>query len=151
MPEYKKILVAIDGSRYGDEAFRKAVVLAKQYKAKLFIIHVIDTLYFANLTALDGGQAVNQFSEVAEKMLTEYREKAEQDDVLEVETMVEYGAPKSVIVETAEAKVHPDLVIVGAIGHSAITRFFLGSVSAYVAHYAPCDVLIERTFMPEDE
>jgi len=37
-----------------------------------------------------------------------------------------------------------DLVILGAQGMNAIERFLLGSVSARVARYAPCPVLVVR-------
>ncbi|MEM6978314.1 MAG: universal stress protein [Planctomycetota bacterium] len=37
-----------------------------------------------------------------------------------------------------------DLIVVGAKGHSAITRILLGSVSDYVATHATCDVLVIR-------
>jgi nucleotide-binding universal stress UspA family protein len=37
-----------------------------------------------------------------------------------------------------------DLIVVGSLGHSAVERFFLGSVSERVLRHAPCSVLIVR-------
>lgn len=37
-----------------------------------------------------------------------------------------------------------DLVVIGASGHSGITRFFLGSGAERVAYHAPCPVLLAR-------
>ncbi|WP_240422293.1 universal stress protein [Listeria costaricensis] len=145
--EYGRILVAVDGSDSGDAAFQKAIGTALRNQAELGIIHVIDTLYFANFTALDGGQTVNEFSATAEKMLDEYKEKATRQGVKVVHTFVEFGSPKATILKVAEEKYPADLIVLGAVGHSAITRMLLGSVSSYVALYAPCDVLIEREAM----
>ncbi len=54
------------------------------------------------------------------------------------------GRAASVIVDVAE-ETGADLVILGARGHSAIERTFLGSVSAEVVDQARCSVLVART------
>ncbi len=47
------------------------------------------------------------------------------------------------IIEHA-ARHHSSLVLVGDKGRSAIARFFIGSVSRFVLHHAPCSVLIVK-------
>ena len=42
---YKQIMVAVDGSKVSMLALKEALALAKDQKAKLQIIHVIDNLY----------------------------------------------------------------------------------------------------------
>lgn len=53
------------------------------------------------------------------------------------------GNPKDAILDEAE-RWGADLVIVGSHGYGPIRRFFLGSVSQFVAHNATCSVLIAR-------
>ncbi|MEX1094894.1 MAG: universal stress protein [Planctomycetales bacterium] len=53
------------------------------------------------------------------------------------------GLPKDAIVAEA-ASWGADLIVVGSHGYGPIRRFFLGSVSLFVAHHAPCSVLIAR-------
>lgn len=53
------------------------------------------------------------------------------------------GSPKDTLVAEAE-RFGADLVVVGSHGYGPIRRFFLGSVSLFVAHHAPCSVLIVR-------
>ncbi|EUJ30993.1 putative universal stress protein [Listeria floridensis FSL S10-1187] len=142
--EYKRILVAVDGSKSGEAAFLKAIHAAIRNKAQLLVLNVIDTLYFANLTALDGGEMVNQFRETAEKLLLGYEKQAKELGVEQVETLVDYGPPKATIVEIAEEKFHADLIVVGAVGDSTFSRILLGSVASYVTLHANCDVLVER-------
>ena len=40
--EYKKILVAVDGSDQSKEAIHEAVAIAKRNKTSLFVLHVKD-------------------------------------------------------------------------------------------------------------
>jgi len=47
------------------------------------------------------------------------------------------------IIHTAEAS-GSNLIVLGNKGRRAIKRFLLGSMSAYVAHHAPCSVLVVR-------
>lgn len=51
------------------------------------------------------------------------------------------GDAAEAIIDVAQA-VGADLIVVGARGLGAVTRFFRGSVSTKVAHHSPCDVLI---------
>jgi nucleotide-binding universal stress UspA family protein len=53
------------------------------------------------------------------------------------------GSPAEVIVQEAEGS-GADLIVVGTRGLHATKRLFIGSVSTYVVHHAPCDVLVVR-------
>jgi nucleotide-binding universal stress UspA family protein len=53
------------------------------------------------------------------------------------------GRPEHALVETARRGA-ADLIVVGHRGLSGVARVLLGSVSEYVAHHAPCSVLIAR-------
>lgn len=69
---------------------------------------------------------------------------------LTVTTMLAEGFPKDVIVAEAE---HwgADLIVLGSHSYGPLRRFFLGSVSTYVAQRAPCSVLIVRTPLPPED
>ncbi|MGI0488158.1 universal stress protein [Pantanalinema rosaneae CENA516] len=51
------------------------------------------------------------------------------------------GSAGSLICEFAR-QVEADLIILGRHGYSSLNEFFLGSVSHYVLHHAPCSVLV---------
>jgi len=60
-----------------------------------------------------------------------------------LETEVRFGNPMEQILHAAEE--HPtDLIVLGASGHTALARFFVGSVAERVARHAPCSVLVAR-------
>ena len=60
-----------------------------------------------------------------------------------VESLVEAGAPSSVIQEQV-SRLHPQLVIMGTPGRSPVQRLAQGSVSHATIHHAPCSVLLIR-------
>jgi nucleotide-binding universal stress UspA family protein len=62
---------------------------------------------------------------------------------LKAAAVVKEGDPKAVIVEEAE-RMRADLLIVGASGHSGITRFLVGSVARTAVRFAHCSVEIVR-------
>jgi nucleotide-binding universal stress UspA family protein len=62
---------------------------------------------------------------------------------LEVSTVVLEGDPKHVLLREAE-RWGADCIVLGAKGHSALERFFVGSVSASVAARAGCTVEVIR-------
>jgi nucleotide-binding universal stress UspA family protein len=53
------------------------------------------------------------------------------------------GSPAKIILETTTWW-HPQLVVVGSHGRSAVARLFLGSVSMELIHKAPCSVRVTR-------
>ncbi len=50
---YKQILVAVDGSKESEWAFKKAVAIADRNEATLNLINIIDTRSYAAVEAYD--------------------------------------------------------------------------------------------------
>ncbi|EOT30613.1 universal stress protein [Enterococcus saccharolyticus] len=144
LQQYKRIMVAVDGSKEAELAFRKAVNVARRNQAELLLVHVIDTRAFQTVTSFDTVLA-EQATDLAKESLTEYAETAKSNGVPAVETMIEYGSPKAIIAKQLPADKEVDLIMLGATGLNAVERLFIGSVSEYVIRHAPCDVLIVRT------
>ncbi|MFM2314247.1 MAG: hypothetical protein RLZZ04_3523 [Cyanobacteriota bacterium] len=59
------------------------------------------------------------------------------------------GHPSSTICEFAQL-CHADVIVMGRKEYSTIKDIFLGSVSSYVLHNAPCSVLLVRMPIPEN-
>lgn len=141
---YRNILVAVDGSKEAEKAFKKAVEVAKRNNANLIISHVIDTRTFATVEAYDRTIA-ERAEEYAEELLTEYKNHAVDAGVKNVKMHIEYGSPKIKIAKEVAPKFDCDLIICGATGLNAVERFFIGSVSEHITRYATCDVLVVRS------
>lgn len=142
--QYKKILVAIDGSDEADLAFKKAVNVAKRNQASLLIAHVIDTRAFQNLTTIDD-TLVNEATKTAKETMMDYVKSAQKQGLDKVSYVIEYGTPKPIIGKQLPEEHDIDLIMVGATGLNAVERLFIGSVSEYIIRQAPCDVLVVRT------
>lgn len=141
---YKHILVAVDGSKEAEWAFKNSVEIAKRNNATLNLANVIDTRSFAAVEAYDRSIA-DKAQAFAEELLAGYKKEAEAAGVTNVNVIVDYGSPKSVIAKDLAQKVEADLIICGATGLSTVERFLIGSVSEYIVRAAKCDVLVVRT------
>jgi nucleotide-binding universal stress UspA family protein len=142
--KYQNILVAIDGSKEADWAYKKGIEIAKRNDATLLLVHVIDTRTFALIEAYDtviGDRA----EKLAKDMLENYLKQAEEAGLTKVQYEIDYGSPKIRIPRDLAKKHNVDLIICGATGLNVVERFFIGSVSEHITRYAACDVLVVRT------
>lgn len=142
--KYTNILVAVDGSKEAEWAFKKAIEIAKRNSSRLLVAHVIDTRTFATVEAYDRTTA-ERADRFATELMEKYKKLAMDSGVKEVNYIIDYGSPKVKIPKDIAKKNGIDLIICGATGLNVVERFLIGSVSEHVTRYAPCDVLIVRT------
>ncbi|TQR18449.1 universal stress protein [Psychrobacillus vulpis] len=147
--KYKQILVAVDGSKEAELAFKKSVSIAARNNATLNLINIIDTRSFAAIEAYDRSIAERAQS-FAVNLLEGYKKEALAGGVKQVNVVVDYGSPKTMISKDIAKKIEADLIICGATGLNAMERFLIGSVSEYIVRSAACDVLVVRTEEKED-
>jgi nucleotide-binding universal stress UspA family protein len=146
--KYKKILVAVDGSKEAEWAFKKAIEVAKRNDAKLLLTHIIDTRTFATVEAYDRAIA-ERADQFAAELMQNYQQQAVDQGVKDVDYIIDYGSPKVKIAKDIAKNNDVDLIVCGATGLNAVERFFIGSVSEHIVRYAKCDVLVVRT--PQEE
>lgn len=144
LQQYRKIMVAVDGSEEAELAFKKAVNVALRNNSELLLAHVIDTRSFQTVSSFDSMLA-EQATEMAKQTLADYEMKAKKAGLHQVTTVVEYGSPKHIIAKEIPEDHEVDLILLGATGLNAVERLFIGSVSEYVIRNAACDVLVVRT------
>ena len=155
---YKKLLVAIDSSETSQQVFDKAISLAKANNANLTLLHVLNPLdepyyvdpVFAEPTILqpeyqDPGNEKylkewEKLKEDRSNWLHSQLERAKQAG-LTIEVNQRVGEASRTICDVA-LKSGTELIIIGRRGHRGLNELFLGSVSNYVLHHAPCSVLI---------
>ncbi|PYR46782.1 MAG: universal stress protein [Acidobacteria bacterium] len=144
----KYILVPTDFSETSDVAVRYGVALARAFKAKLDLLHVIHEGFAAELAVptlplglLDGMQ--NDARDRLAKILTEHEQKE-----LRSESVLRQGAPDLQIVGFARER-DVDLIVMGTHGRSGVAHILMGGVAEKVVRKAPCPVLTVRH--PEHE
>lgn len=142
-----KILIAIDGSPCSDVVVAEVGSWPWHPQSEVRVVTVDAPI---NPRLLSSGPAT-LFDEVVKKQRAESSMRlrdtaallAQKTPGLQVTTSLLEGWPQDAIVAEAE-RWGADLVVVGSHGYGPIRRFFLGSVSLYVAHHASCSVLIVR-------
>ncbi len=152
---YQRILVAVDNSSVSQQAFSKAVSLAKALSSNLHIIHVIlpvtQEYQDASLNAFSGGFYPGSINEVVKdtwsnleasglSLLKNFCKKSQEAGVV-AEFTQKIGQPDHEIVEFAKDW-GADLIVVGSHGRRGLNEFVLGSVSNYVLHHVSCSVLL---------
>jgi 3-phenylpropionate/trans-cinnamate dioxygenase ferredoxin reductase component len=126
---YRTIVVGTDGSPTATMAVEVSQKLARRMKGRLVLVGALD--------------AYGLQRQPLQTALLEAAEAARAKKVDATAELIE-GTPGESIV--AAAKKHDaDLIVVGNRGMGQATRFRLGSVPDWVAHDAPCDLLIVDT------
>ena len=146
-----KILVPTDFSEYSDRALRQALDIAKQYKAKVFLLHVIHGEgYFATgdfaisteIMQQINNTALAQAQESLDKQLYSFPQAKEVEEV-EVATKVRQGVPYEEILKEAKEQ-GIDLIVIASLGRTGIAKYLIGSVARNVLKGSKCPVLLTK-------
>lgn len=142
MDDLKKILIATDGSEYTKAAVSRGLSLAKVFNAEVTALYVVDHTSFVSFPMDSSIVSVYSLLENEGKRAVE--EVVEEGETLGVQVtpMIVEGSPTKKIVEIAADY---DLVVLGTLGRSALSKLFMGSVAERVTRYAPCPVLVVRS------
>jgi len=141
LEDIKRILIATDGSEYTKEAVSKGLKLAKILGAEVTALYVIDQTSFVSFPMDSTIVSVYSLLEnEGKRAVDEVKTEGDQMGVKVTPVVVE-GSPTRKIVEMAADF---DLVVMGTLGRSAISKLFMGSVAERVTRYAPCPVMVVR-------
>ena len=146
--EYQKILVALDSSSMSEVVFRRGMTTAKQNNASLMLCYCltsdspfwIQPTSYHSETAEDFKERYQESLEKANQWLADYVNKAKEQGI-NTECSCQVDKPEHMILEMAK-NWEADLIVVGRRGRRGLAEIFLGSVSNYIVHYAPCSLPI---------
>ncbi len=143
-----KILVPTDFSEYSDKAFRQALDIAKQYNAKVFLLHVIHEEFHQCVVdyCLTEEQMDQMKNSMAARVQEEFQKqiaKFPQAKEVDVVTDVKQGIPYEAILKE-EGDRGIDLIVIASLGRSGIAKYIIGSVARNVLKGAKCPVLLTK-------
>lgn len=144
---FKKILVAVDGSKAAITALDKAIELQKLVDAELYLICVFKhhSLFEASLSMVrpkDIQIPDQALSEFAKEVVDYAKRYAHDHGATKVRGFVKGGRPSKTIVKFSKDN-GVDLIVMGSRGtHSDKDGMILGSVSHRVASMAKCPTLV---------
>jgi len=133
---YEHILIPTDFSAHSKRAAERALELGRIFDARLSVVHVVNYLPPAYVTAQAEHTSAPRVVERANAYLAEW---ANDVGLESAEQLVTIGAAGKEIITTAEAG-DVDLIVIGTSGEGGMKRL-LGSTTRAVMHDAPCDVL----------
>ncbi len=147
MLNIRTILHPTDFSEYSDYAFHLACALARDYNAKLLVIHVMPTpadVYgeFGTMPP-EPGEEVPALKQRLEALVAH-------DSKVDIERHLVEGEADSEIIRVAEER-GVDLIVLGTHGRTGLGRLLMGSVAEQVVRLASCPVLSVKKPIPEVE
>jgi len=131
----KRILVPVDFSKASLAGLDYAVQLAKQFKATLAVLFVVQPLYYAG----DLGLFLEEQQRFGREELSRLASRLKKRH-LKCRTMLQTGVPYQVIAAEAE-RWNADVIVLATHGRSGLSHLVMGSVAAKVVRTARCPVL----------
>jgi nucleotide-binding universal stress UspA family protein len=147
---FKKILVPVDGSHSCLHAEELAAVIAKNFKSKVTVIHVVshDLLHAGlelryRVPTSVRTEITNWLLQTGNKIVWD-AEALFKEEGIEVDArVVEYEDPAETVLQVAKDEEY-DLVVMGNRGETEVEVFSLGSIAEKVSRHAECPVLIVK-------
>lgn len=143
----KNILVPTDFSTYADKALDLAVDLAKHNKAKIHLLHVIDSVQQCAADYCLPDEVVRGIKEKSRSQTNaNFRKETERfrRDGVEILEDIKEGAPYDEILKEQKEK-NADLIVMSAHGRTGLKKYLMGSVAERVIKAAPCNVVVVKT------
>jgi len=142
--EYKKILIATDGSEYADRARLSGIDIAKETGAEVYAVSVVSDEH-----AQMARRGISWAKLIEEKLFdrgvraTAYVKEAGKKAEVQVESVLLIGRPVEEIIDYAE-KNDIDMIVMGTLGLTGAKRFLIGSVAENVVRHSKVPVLVVR-------
>lgn len=145
----KNILVPTDFSEYATTALKKAIDIAEQYNAKIYLLHVIDEVI--HQCAVDYCLSDDIVKTLEQESFKASKDKLQQEvDALtearkvEITFDIKRGVPSEVILGEEREK-GIDLVVIASHGRTGLLKHLIGSVTDKVVKGSSCPVMVVRS------
>jgi nucleotide-binding universal stress UspA family protein len=144
---FRKILVPVDFSDCSMKGLGYAKALAREFKAKLILLHSIALEYYVasdEYARYDLPRLMEQTDKAAKQQMRELVQQTNWNGI-EVETALQNGhAGQQICAEASDRKA--DLIAISTHGRTGFKHVFLGSTAEYVVRHASCPVLVVPSY-----
>lgn len=138
---FKRIVLAVDGSKHSDLAVDYAGGLAAAFQSDLLVVHAYpqtsDLLGYKDFERL-----VSRRKSAGQKILDAVRGRLADRGIAFQEDLLE--GPEAEAILAAAAAQKADLIVMGTRGLGTIEGVLFGSVSRKVSQHADCPVMLIR-------
>jgi nucleotide-binding universal stress UspA family protein len=140
----KSILVPIDFSPPSKKALNHAVSIARQFKARLTLLNVVEPVGTPDFAAsFPLVMEDDRLMAAAKKELERAAKAARAPRGMVEKVLVRFGRSFHEITEAARTR-KVDLIIISTHGYTGVKHALLGSTTERVVRHAPCPVLVVR-------
>ncbi len=145
MINLKRILVPTDFSESASHALRYGISFAREYKAELILLHVVETLsvgYASDLFPVPMAEVLEEITGYAVTELGKLASEAKERGIAPREVVIQ-GKPAAEIIRYARENAI-DMIVLGTHGRGVLDHALVGSTTERVVRKAPCPVLTCR-------
>ncbi len=142
MLKYQHILVAVDLSPVTDQVISRAQEIARESKALLSMVHVMEHSPVAYGGEFSIPVDVNLEQSLEQEVRKEMEKLGAKYGIPPEHQYLESGSVKLAVTDLSE-ELHADLIVAGTHGHHGLD-VLLGSRANAILHRAQCDVLVVR-------
>lgn len=135
---FRKILVAVDGSDMTGKVLSAAADVSRHYTSDLHLVYVSERGFSGGGTGKD--IVMGELPEAERRMVSGFTMELEAGGVRAV-IHLKQGHPGEVIISLADV-LGSDLVVLGSVGMSRISRMLSGSVSTFVVTHSKAATLV---------
>ena len=147
MKALQRILVPTDFSQYADKALEQALLLAKQFNAQIYLLHVVEDIQQCGADYCLPEEWLNQYRlssvNASKQKLRNEVEKYAEARGIQITADVKIGRPYvEILKEEQEKKI--DLIVIASHGKTGFLQHLIGSVADRVSHGAKSQVLLVK-------
>jgi len=140
MKKIKRMIVGIDIFAKSNNVLKRALMVAKENKADLFIIHAVQTPWFS-VPSYFGGKEISVDIEGITKKIEKKIKALNADGKVAYSILVKEGNPSDIILYESKL-LKADMIVIGA--NTKSKKNFLGTTAEKVAQQSHLPVLIVR-------
>jgi nucleotide-binding universal stress UspA family protein len=142
MKELKRILVGLDVTEKSNNVLKRALSIANEHKADLFIVHAVRTPW-VGVPSYFGGKDIDIDNESISKNIEKKIKPLNREFKVNCFVFVKEGNPQDIILY--ESKLNQvDMIVMGAHSKAKGRKGFLGTTAQKVAHLSHLPVLIVK-------
>ena len=143
----QRILVPTDFSQYADKALEEALLLARQFKSEIHLIHVVDDIQQCAIDYCLAQELVDEYRKssvnASQEKLQKMIEGIPDAKELRIFTNVRIGTPfEEILKEEQEKKI--DLIVIASHGRTGFIHHLMGSVAERVSRRAKSQVMLVK-------
>ena len=141
--DVKRILVPVNGTPYSERILRWGCQMARESKAALHAIYVVEVPFALSLEA-EIGEEIDRGERILSRI--EAIGSEEKYKGLQARSMRARQAGPAIVVEAEDRDI--DLILIGVPYKRSFNSSMLGSTTSYVFHNAVCQVMFWRESAP---